>query len=152
MSYCCLFQSMLLVYDDRNDRRAWIQKQWWLTSPKVDKLKWSRTPRSLPQTQVRCNWTFYPKPHSPVDCVYSPIDRTFCNDRLTTEKWLRVIMGQVARPLDRRRLLGYRLTCDFRFSLLAQNLFPSYRKSLFVPWPEVLHEIPTPSILHNEPY
>ena len=59
-------------------------------------------------------------------------------------------MGRVAIPHDRCRLLGYRPTCDFRFSYTWPKYFTSYRRSLYLEWPEVLHEVPTGTNLHSE--
>ena len=79
-----------------------------------------------------------------VDCVYSPRRITYINYRL------RVIMGRVAIPHDRCRLLGYRLTCDLWFSYTWPKYFTSYRRSLYLEWPEVLHEVPTGTNIHSE--
>ena len=72
------------------------------------------------------------------------VDITYINYRL------RVIMGRVAIPHDRCRLLGYRPTCDFRFSYTWPKYFTSYRRSLYLEWPEVLHEVPTGTNIHSE--
>ena len=101
------------------------------------------TPKHL-ATSESCTYYLRHLTFTLVDCIYSPRRLTYIEYRL------RVIMGRVAIPHDRCRLLGYRLTCDLWFSYTWPKYFTSYRRSLYLEWPEVLHEVPTGTNIHSE--